>query len=90
MNLPWVYEPCDPEDAADIHGIPWGHAVRGARPGGRRVMGYGHTEPQAQYDATRKATEFDARETIGQRGEIVTAKLGGNKGWKIAVVKVVE
>lgn len=70
MNQPWIYEPCDPGDARDRMGRPYPHAVRGQRPVGRQVMGYGQTEPQAYEDAVKHAGLFDAQETIGQRGEM--------------------
>jgi hypothetical protein len=68
---PWVFEPCSPEDATDPAGQPWQHAVRGRKPAGRLVTGYGHTPPAADADAREKAQQYDAREVLGQRGEIV-------------------
>ena len=67
----WLFEPCENEgDARDRTGRPYPHAVRGQKPGGRVVHGYGHTEPQAHEDAVKHAKLFDAQETIGQRGEM--------------------
>ena len=71
MTHPWLYEPCDPEGATDPQGSPWPHAVRGRKPAGRVVYGYGTTEPAAYDDAVGKARRYDAREVLGERGEIV-------------------
>ena len=69
--LPWNYEPCSPEGATDPQGNEWPHAVRGRKPAGRVVYGYGYTPPAAQQDAEQKARQYDAREVLGERGEIV-------------------
>jgi len=70
MKHPWMFEPCSPEGATDPLEREWPHAVKGAKPGGRSVVGYGYTEPQA-YDAARDAAErYDAREVMGERGEV--------------------
>ena len=91
-QFPWQFEPCSPEGASDSTGQPWAHAVRGRKPQRPAVMGYGHTESAADFAAREKASQQDAREVLGDRGEVVTAKLGGEilQCWKIAVVKVVE
>lgn len=68
-QLPWVFEPCDPEDARDTYGQPWPHAVRGRKPKRPVVMGYGHHPDDAERDAIHKAHQQDAREVLGQRGE---------------------
>jgi hypothetical protein len=68
--LPWIFEPCSPEDVTDPAGQPWQHAVRGRKPAGRVVTGYGHTPPAADADARTKATQYAAREVIGERGEV--------------------
>jgi hypothetical protein len=70
MNRPWRFEPCDPEGERTPLGDVWPHAVRGVKPGGRRVMGYGYSEGAAQESAEEAARYADARETIGERGEI--------------------
>ena len=67
----WVFEPCDPDSELSPAGYVWPHAVRGRKPAGRLVMGYGYTPPQAQSDAEQKAREYDAREVLGERGEVV-------------------
>lgn len=72
-QLPWVFEPCDPEDACDPVGQPWPHAVRGRKPAWPMVMGYGHSEIAADTDARRKAQQQDAREVLGERGEAIIA-----------------
>ena len=71
-SLPWVFEPCSPEDATDYQGTPWPHAVRGRKPAGHVVIGYGLTEEYAGEDARNKAQVYDANEMLGQRGETVT------------------
>ena len=70
-DIPWNFEPCSPEGATDPAGNPWPHAVRGRKPAGRVVYGYGATEPTAWQDAERKAQQYDAREAVGQRGEAI-------------------
>lgn len=64
-TLPWQFEPCDPDGACGVAHIPWGHAVRGRREGGRSVMGFGRTPPLAEQDARQEAQRFDAREVLG-------------------------
>lgn len=64
-QLPWQFEPCDPDGARDAAHMPWAHAVRGRREQGRTVTGYGHTEPLAYEDARQEAQKFDAREVLG-------------------------
>ena len=78
-QLPWAFEPCSPEDATDPAGTPWAHAVRGRKPQRPTIMGYGHTPSAADADARTKATQHDAREVLGQRGEVtVTSEsMGG-------------
>lgn len=72
IPLPWNFEPCENEGPIrDPKGTPWQHAVRGRKPAGRLVMGYGHTEPAAHQDARDKAHQYDARETLGERGEVM-------------------
>ncbi len=68
----WLFEPCSPEDARDTHGAPWTHAVKGTKPKAAAVFGYGHTERDAGEDARNKAQVQDAREVLGERGEVVT------------------
>ncbi len=72
-QYPWQFEPCDPEGKCDLSGIPWQHAVRGRKPQRPPVMGYGHHPDDAERDATHKAHQQDAREVLGERGEVVTA-----------------
>lgn len=75
----WRFEPCSPEGVRDpMTNQPWEHAAKGVRPKGQStaagravVYGYGHTEDQAIDKAKSEATIYDARETIGQRGEPV-------------------
>ena len=69
---PWVFEPCSPEDVCDPAGLPWAHAVRGRKPARPVVIGYGHTPNAADADARNKATQYDAREMLGERGEVKT------------------
>lgn len=72
--LPWIFEPCENEGpVCDDKGTPWAHAVRGRKPQRAVVVGYGHTEKVADTDARQKAQQSDAREVLGQRGEVVTA-----------------
>lgn len=73
MTYDWLFEPCSPEDARDPKGTPWAHAVRGRKPQRPTVLGYGHSEIDADTDARRKAQQQDAREVLGERGEVVTA-----------------
>lgn len=62
----------------DPAGLPWQHAVRGRRPLRPVVTGYGHTAPAADADARTKASQADAREVLGERGEVkASAELGG-------------
>lgn len=68
----WLFEPTSPEGASSGEG-PWEHAVKGIRPQRPSVFGYGHTEIAADTDARRKAQQQDAREVLGERGEVVTA-----------------
>lgn len=75
-NIPWNFEPCDPEGATDVYGNPWPHAVRGRKPAGRVVTGYGYTEPQAWHDADQKSKQYDAREAVGPRGEAIVGCVG--------------
>ncbi len=70
-QYPWNFEPCSPEDECDPTGKPWAHAVRGRKPARPVVMGYGPTPTAADADARTKATQQDAREVLGQRGEVV-------------------
>ena len=72
-QLPWLFEPCSPEDVCDPAGRPWQHAVRGRKPQRPAVIGYGHHPDDAERDATHKAHQQDAREVLGERGEVVTA-----------------
>ncbi len=72
-NYPWVFEPCSPEDECDPAGLPWQHAVRGRKPQRPVVMGYGHHPADAERDAVHKAHQQDAREMLGERGEVVIA-----------------
>lgn len=65
-----MFEPCDPEGVTDPTGQPWGHAVRGRKPARPEVRGYGHTLPDAERDARTKATQYDAREVLGERGDV--------------------
>lgn len=73
MNEPWLFEPTDPEGICDPAGLPWAHAVRGRKPQRPTVMGYGHCPDDAERDATHKAHQQDAREMIGERGEVKAA-----------------
>jgi hypothetical protein len=92
-SLPWVFEPCENEGPiCDPAGQPWQHAVRGRKPAGRLVTGYGHTAPAADHDARQKAQQYDAREVLGERGEVITkqvfdapilARLNKEYGWRI-------
>ena len=76
-NYPWVFEECENEGPICDHtGQPWRHAVRGRKPAGRLVIGYGHTLPAADQDAREKATRYDAREVTGERGESITPTMG--------------
>jgi len=75
--LPWMLEPCDPEGATDPQGNVWPHAVRGRKPAGRLVIGYGYSEPQAWHEAEQKAAQHDAREMIGERGETINPAMMG-------------
>lgn len=73
IEYAWRFEPCENEGPiCDPQGSPWAHAVRGRKPARPMVMGYGHTPATADEDARRKAQEQDAREVLGQRGEVVT------------------
>ena len=72
-NYPWIYEPCSPEDVCDPTGQPWAHAVRGRKPQRPSVIGYGHTPDEAEDHAVHEAHHQDAREVLGERGEVVTA-----------------
>ena len=80
QTLPWMFEPCDPEGARDQTGTPWAHAVRGRRPAHAAVVGYGHTEPAADVDARQKASQADAREVLGQRGEVTQLRMVSRLG----------
>lgn len=72
-TLPWIFEECENEGPiCDPVGQPWKHAVRGRKPARPAVVGYGHTPSTADEDARRKATQQDAHEILGQRGEVVT------------------
>ena len=71
-QYPWAFEPCSPEDVCDPTGTPWAHAVRGRKPQRPVVMGYGNTPNAADADARTKASQQDAREVLGARGEVVT------------------
>jgi len=76
-QLPWVFEPCENEGPiCDPSGLPWQHAVRGRKPQRPMVMGYGHHPDDAERDATHKAHQQDAREVLGERGEVVTSAFG--------------
>ena len=75
-TLPWIFEPCSPEDTTDPAGQPWQHAVRGRKPAGRLVTGYGHNLSDADHDARTKATQYDARELLGERGEVKVPIMG--------------
>ena len=83
--LPWIFEPCSPEGATDPAGNPWPHAVRGRKPAGRLIHGYGYTEPTAYRDAEQKAQQYDAREMIGQRGEVVAPTITVTSSWGTTV-----
>ncbi len=72
-QLPWLFEPVDPEGARDHTGKPWQHAVRGRKPQRPSVIGYGHHPDDAEQHAIREAHQQDAREVLGQRGEVVTS-----------------
>ena len=72
-QYPWNFEECSPEDVCDPAGLPWAHAVRGRKPARPVVMGYGNTPSAADADARTKATQYDAHEMLGERGEVVTA-----------------
>ena len=83
---PWNFEPCENEGPiCDPAGLPWAHAVRGRKPQRPAVMGYGHTPNAADADARTKATQYDAREMLGERGELVTNTLYITPpiGWEI-------
>ena len=70
-QYPWRFEECENEvPVCDPAGQPWRHAVRGRKPAGRLVMGYGHHPDDAERDATHKAHQQDAREVLGERGEV--------------------
>ncbi len=71
-KLPWIFEQCSPEDARDPSGRPWSHAVRGQKPQRPAVIGYGHNESVADFSARQKAQQQDAKEVLGERGEVVT------------------
>ena len=73
-HYPWVFEPCSTEDVCDLAGQPWAHAVRGRKPQRPAVVGYGHHPDDAERDATHKAHQQDAREVLGERGEVVTVQ----------------
>ena len=77
--LDWLFEPCSPEDVCDPAGLPWAHAVRGRKPARPVITGYGHTPGAADADARTKATQYDAREMLGERGEVTVTSdnLGG-------------
>ena len=75
-QYPWRFEPCSPEDACDPAGLPWAHAVRGRKPQRPAVIGYGHHPDDAERDATHKAHQQDAREMLGERGEVITPIMG--------------
>ena len=72
-QFPWQFEACSPEGACDLSGTPWRHAVRGCKPDRPAVMGYGHHPDDAERDATHKAHQQDAREVLGERGEVLTS-----------------
>ncbi len=72
-QLPWRFEPCSPEDVCDPTNTPWAHAVRGRKPARPAVVGYGHSISDADFDARAKASQQDAREVLGERGEVVMA-----------------
>ena len=75
-NYPWVFEECENEGPVlDPLKQPWKHAVRGRKPQRPVVTGYGHTPNAADADARTKASQNDAREVLGERGEVVTAML---------------
>ena len=76
QKLEWIFEPCSPEGALRPTGQEWPHAVRGRKPEGRYVIGYGDTPPQAQSEAEQRAREYDAYEVIGERGEIIAPVIG--------------
>ena len=71
-HYPWCFEPCSPEDECDPAGQPWAHAVRGRKPQRPSVIGYGHAPDEAEDHAIREAHQQDAREVLGERGEVVT------------------
>lgn len=72
--LPWIFEECENEGPVkDSKGVPWQHAVRGRKPARPMVMGYGHSLDAADTDARKKAQQQDARELVGERGEVKTA-----------------
>ena len=76
-QLPWVFEECENEGPIrDLAGLPWAHAVRGRKPARPVVMGYGHTPNAADADARTKATQYDAREMLGERGEVIQPIMG--------------
>ena len=71
-QLPWNFEPCENEGPiCDPKGTPWAHAVRGRKLQRPVVTGYGHTPKAADADARTKASQNDAREVLGERGEVV-------------------
>lgn len=73
-QFPWIFEPCENEGPIrDTKGVPWAHAVRGRKAARPSVIGYGHNPDDAERDAVHKAHQQDAREVLGQRGEVVTS-----------------
>ncbi len=72
----WLFEECSPENVCDPQGTPWQHAVRGRKPAGLLVTGYGHTPNAADADARTKASQFDAREMLGERSETIQPIMG--------------
>ncbi len=76
-EYPWMFEPTDTEGKCDPAGQPWAHAVRGRKPQRPVVFGYGHTPSAAEFDARSKASQQDARDVLGERGEVITPLAGG-------------
>ncbi len=76
-EYPWIFEPTSPEDVCDPTGQPWEHACRGRKPQRPAVIGYGHTSGAAEDEARNNAQIQDAREVLGERGEVITPLSGG-------------
>ena len=76
-EYPWIFEPASPENVCDPAGQPWEHACRGHKPRRPVVMGYGNTPSAAEDEARNNAQIQDAREVLGERGEVITLLAGG-------------